>query len=200
MAERGTVPISRRNRVTAVLVALACVVVAGVGVKITDDLDTGEVVRTARVGEPAPYNGGTLTVTKVTPGTMITNDYSDNALTTGGMFLQLTVRIAAPDGPVATGASGGLELHSGDHIYRSFGDTVMSVTTGYVGTADLVFEVDPRHLDGAYVDFKKSEIIHVTPAVVRVRLGITKDNVAQWRASAKGRTLQPADLQEKPIP
>ncbi|HEY9292001.1 MAG TPA: hypothetical protein VIP98_12030 [Microlunatus sp.] len=201
MPDRGAGPVSRQTRVIAVLLALACVVVAGIGVKITDNLDTGEVVRNAQIGEATPFNGGTLTVTKVTPGMIITDSWSDNPLTTNGMFLMLRVKIEAPDTPVKVGGPGGLELRAGERVFRAFGsNTAMSVKAGNVGTGDMMFEVDPRHLADAYVDFKEIEIFSVTPAVVRVHLGITEDNAAQWYASAKGRSLEPADVEEKPIP
>ena len=197
---RPRVPVSRGTRILSVILALACVVVAGVGVKIIDNVDTGQVIRNAQVGDTTPYNSGTLTVTKVTPGTLITDTWSDNPVTTSGMFLAVRVRIEAPDQAVKVGGPGGLELHADGRIFRAFGsNTSITVKAGNVGTSEMLFEVDPKHLDGAYIDFMEIEIFHSTPAVVRVHLGITEDNAAQWYASAKGRALEATDLEEKPI-
>jgi hypothetical protein len=177
----------RVTRVTALLVALACVVVAGVAVKITDKIDN-DVVRTIDVGQTARLNGGTVSVTKVQAGTMI-DDGSDK-VTTKGMFLAVRVRLAAPGEEQTVGAVGGLRLYTSDRTYRAFGaNQILKAPAGYAVTADMLFEVDPQHIDDATLELFHSEIIHSIPQKVRVRLGIERRNAAAWTASARGRLL-----------
>ena len=177
----------RVSRVTALLVALACVVVAGIAVKVTDNVDF-EVVRTVDLGQSTRLNGGIISVTDVRAGTVI-DDGSDK-VTTKGMFLAVTIRLEAPGEEQTVGEVGGLRLYTADRTYRAFGaNTVLKVPAGFQQTGDMLFEVDPRHIAGAELELFQSEIIYSTPQKVRVRLGIERSNAARWAAAARGQVI-----------
>jgi hypothetical protein len=178
---------NRVSRVTALLVALACVVVAGIAVKVTDNVDF-QVVRTIDIGQSARLNGGVISVTEVRAGTVI-DDGSDK-VTTKGMFLAVTIRLAAPGEEQVVGEVGGLRLYTADRTYRAFGaNTTLKVPAGYQQTADMLFEVDPRHIAGAEIELFRSEIIYSTPQKIRVRLGIERSNAARWASAARGQVI-----------
>lgn len=178
---------NRVSRVTALLVALACVVVAGIAVKITDNIGR-DVVRTIDVGQTARLNGGIISATLVRAGTMI-DDGSDQ-VTTKGMFLAVRVRLEAPGEEQTVGRVGGLSLYTSDRTYRAFGgNQIIKAKAGYASTADMLFEVDPRHLDGATLELFDSEIFYSTQQKIRVRLGIERRNAAAWAAAGKGQTI-----------
>lgn len=200
---RPRVRYGRRDRVVAILLAVACVLVTGVAVELSDKLEDLKATRTVQVGESASLDGGTITVTKVEAATDISDgaDYDEKFLTTKGMFLVLTIRYAVPGEENSVGAIGGLPLYTSDRTYNAFGNNmVMKVRAGFVGTGNLLFEVDPDHIDGAYIRLLNKEMFYVTPQVVRVDLGIDEENAAQWYRSAKGRSLTAEEFSEKPIP
>lgn len=177
----------RISRITAVLVALACVVVAGVAVKVTEHI-SDDVVRTIDVGQSARLNGGIVSVTRVRAGTVV-DDGSDR-VSTKGMFLAVTVRLAAPGAEQTVGAVGGLRLYTADRTYRAFGNNqVVKVPAGYRVDADMLFEVDPSHIAGATLEIFASEIIYSRPQKIRVRLGIEPSNAARWASAARGRLI-----------
>lgn len=200
-APRQPARTGRRDRVLAVLLAVVCVIVTGIAVEASDKLDDLKATRTVRVGQPATLNGGTVTVTRVQAATELSDgsDYDERFVTTKGMFLVVTIRYVVPGAEKSIGSIGGLPLYTSDRTYRAFGNTTIKVRSGYVGTGTFTFEVDPHHLDGAYIRLERDEIFYVTPQVVKVDLGIDRSNAAAWYRSAKGRTVTPTEFTERPI-
>lgn len=191
-------PGSRTNRLASVIIALACIVVAGIAVHVTDNI-SGDVVRTVDVKQSARLDNAIVTVTGVRAGQAIITD-SDDSFTSKGMILAVTVRVEAPGEQYTVGPTG-VSVHTSDRSYSSFGtNNSIRAEAGFVSTGELLFEVDPRHIDGAYLELYRSEILRVVPDKLHVRLGITRKNAADWAASAKGRTLRVADTESEPLP
>lgn len=189
---------SPTNRLASVIIALACIVVAGIAVHITNGI-SGDVVRTVDVNQPARLDNAIVTVTGVRAGTSVVID-PDEHFTSKGMILAVTVRVEAPGQQYTVGGINGITLHTADRTYSVFGpNTSISANAGFASTGDVLFEVDPRHIDGAYVEMYRKEIIYVTPQKLHVRLGITSKNAAAWAASAKGRTLHTGDFETEPL-
>lgn len=191
-------PGGRTNRLASVIIALACIVVAGIAVHVTDAI-SGDVVRTVDVKQSARLDSAIVTVTGVRAGTTAVID-PDERFVSKGMILAVTVRVEAPGQQYTVGGLSGITLHTADRTYSVFGpNTSISADAGFVSTGDLLFEVDPRHVDGAYIELYRQEIIYVTPQKLHVRLGITSKNAAEWAASAKGRTIHTGDFETEPL-
>lgn len=191
-------PGSGTSRLASVIVALACIVVAGIAVHITDGI-SDDVVRTVDVKQPGRLDNAIVTVTGVRAGSAVVIG-PDERFASKGMILAVTVRVAAPGQKYTLGGLGGISLHTSDRSYSVFGpNTSISADAGCVSTGDLLFEVDPRHIDGAYLELYREEFIHVTPQKLHVRLGITRENAADWAAAAKGRTVHAADSRTEPL-
>ncbi|QGN34512.1 hypothetical protein [Microlunatus sp. Gsoil 973] len=186
------------NRLASVIIALACIVVAGIAVHVTDGI-SGEVVRTVDVNHPAGLDNAIVTVTGVRAGQAISTD-SDETFTSKGMILAVTVRVEAPGQKYTLGGLSGISLHTADRTYSVFGpNTSVTAEAGFVSTGELLFEVDPRHIAGAYVELYRQEIFYVVPAKLRVRLGITRTNADRWAASARNRTLPIGRTESEPL-
>lgn len=190
---------TRSNRLASMIIALACVVVAGIGVHITDNISP-DVVRTVNVNQPARLDGAIITVADVRAGTSVTTG-SDDHFSSKGMILAITVRLEAPgQQSLIGGLSGGITLYAGDRTYAAFGpNTSLSADAGFATTGDLLFEVDPRHIDGAYLELYRAEIFYSVPQKLHIRLGITRRNAAQWADAAKGRSLNSGDSTSEPL-
>ena len=190
---------SRGSRVGSVIIALACIVVAGIGVNITKNISS-DVIRTANVHQRTRLDNAFVTVTRVRAGTAV-SDGTDQRYRSGGMILGVTVRAEAPGTSYTIGGLGGATVHAAGRTYSAFGpNESFTAEAGFVSTGEILFEVDPRHIAGAYLQLYHDEIFYATPQKVHIRLGITQQNAAQWAASAQGRTLQVATATSKPIP
>lgn len=188
----------RPGRLASVIIALACIVVAGIAVHITDGISS-DVVRTVGVTQSARLDGAIVTVTGLRAGTSVVTD-TDERYSSKGMILAATVRVEAPGQKYTLGGLSGITLHTNDRSYAVFGpNTSITAEAGFASTGDLLFEVDPRHLDGAYLELYRQELIYVTPQKLHVRLGISARNAADWAASAKGRTIRTGDVQTEPL-
>ncbi|MBO0813318.1 MAG: hypothetical protein J2P23_14915 [Microlunatus sp.] len=190
---------SRSHRLASVIIALACIVVAGIAVHITDGI-SGDVVRTVDVKQPARLDGAIITATGVRVGTRVDLG-NDQSYTSKGMILAVTFRVEAPGQKYTIGGLDGVTLHTDDHSYSVFGpNTSITADAGFASTGDMLFEVDPRHIAGAYLEVYQKEIIFVVPQKLHIRLGITDQNADQWAAAAKGRTITTGAAESEPLP
>lgn len=189
---------TRGNRFASVIIALACIVVAGIGVNVTTNI-SGDVIRTSNVHQRTRLDNAFVTVTAVRAGTSMTGGTAEH-YTSGGMILAVMLRVEAPDTKYTVGGLGGVSLHADGRTYSVFGpNETITAEAGFASTGELLFEVDPRHIAGAYMELFHDEPIYVTPQKVHIRLGITQQNAAQWAASAKGRTLRVAAATSEPL-
>lgn len=186
------------SRFAAVIIALACIVVAGIAVNVTNNVGA-DVVRTTNVHQRIRLDNVFVTVTAVRAGTAV-KGIADEHYTSGGMILGVTLRVEAPGTQYTIGALGGALLHASGRTYSVFGPNVpLTVDAGFVSTAELLFEVDPQHIADAYLELFDDQSISVTPQKVHIRLGITQQNAGQWAAAAKGRTLSVAEASSEPL-
>lgn len=189
---------TRGNRFASVITALACIVVAGIGVNVTTNISS-DVIRTADVHQRTRLDNAFVTVTGVRAGTSMAGGTAEH-YTSGGMILAVMLRVEAPGTKYTVGGLGGVSLHADGQTYSVFGpNETITAEAGFVSTGELLFEVDPRHIAGAYLELFHDEPIYVTPQKVHIRLGITRQNAAQWVASAKGRTLHVATSTSEPL-
>lgn len=172
-----------RSRVLAALVALACIVVAAAGLKLSEP-DPGFVDTLTVVGATIELNGGEFTVTKIRAASNLKVQSAETAKTSN-LFLVVTAQLAAPRLKTSLGSA---TLVRGGLTYKDYLGATLSPAPGYVSTADFVFEVDPSRLTGLELQIAQGEIIHGIEARGVVDLGITKANAGRLQAG-RGRTL-----------
>ncbi|MBO0882696.1 MAG: hypothetical protein J2P17_20655 [Mycobacterium sp.] len=177
---------------------MACIVVAGIAVHITDGMDSNDI-RTVNVHQSGRLDDAIVTVTDVRAGTRVELG-EDELYSSKGMIIAATVRLEAPGRKYTVGGLNSTTLHSGDRSYASFGpNATLSAEAGFATTGDVLFEVDPQHIEGAYIELYDAEFIYLVPQKLHVRLGITTRNAAKWVASAKGRTLTVDEAESEPL-
>lgn len=172
-----------RTKLLSVLVALACVAVGAVGLRVSDAGDEFSVVK-AQVGKPVGLNEGRVVVDAARVGTALSSRGEVSARTTG-MFVVVQVTLSNPDA-AETVRVNQAELLTATHTYASYSSSpVMSAAPGYAETVDLRFEVDPAQIDGLTLQIWSSGFLVGYHERLRVQLGITGDNAEQWRAAAR---------------
>ena len=175
----------QRSKLAAVLVALLCILVATVGLHYSQPADFE--ASTGTVGKAVDFCGGELTVTRVRVGVEVTRDGESQA-TTAGLFVVVTVVLAAPEDKVTASSS---KLISGDYEYEDFGTSgQISADPGFQSTGDIIFEVNPAHIDGLTAEIWQGEIIAGYQEHAVIRLGITSRNAEQWRQAGAGQAVE----------
>lgn len=187
----------QRSRVVRVLVAIALVSLAAVGLRLSEgEEDAYEVVRGV-VGEPVAINGGTVTASRVRVGTSLVR-FDRVEGTTPGLFVAVRLEIGA------TGAERiktfNARLLSGDRRYTTWGSSVAGlVDPGFEESLDVAFEVDPATLHDLTLELDPAEVLSGYPQHVRIHLGITPENAEQWRAAGREQTIELADRSTRGI-
>lgn len=176
-----------RQQVLPVVVALACVLVAALVMRVSEPALDFDASRTT-VGRPAPLYDSEITVTAVRAGQRITySGREDPPLVTPGMFVVLDVELAAGREQLSVDS---FQLASGDYVYASYdGADYVSAAPGFVGTAAILFEVDPAHIDDLTATIWQSKVLSGYEQRVVLAVGINARNAAQWRASAANRLI-----------
>jgi hypothetical protein len=172
-----------RQRVLAAVVAIGMIAVAVVGVRLSEAVDTEQIIR-GSTGQVMSIRGGTLQVTQVRVGTSL-KQYGRVQPTTG-LFVVVRIDLAA------TGRDK-LELQRVTLLARS-GVTYngfnlgggVSAEPGFLTTTELAYEVDPNRIDDLTLHLGSNEIVSGYQQQVEVHLGITPANAARVRAAGAG--------------
>jgi hypothetical protein len=113
----------------------------------------------------------------------------DARLTTSGLFVvvRLTVRATGSDEVHIQNT----ELLSQDSTYASFvlGSTVFA-DAGFETQRDVAFEVAPNRIEDLTVQAWDSKLVSGYHQRLRVHLGITAGNAADWVAAAQGQRIR----------
>lgn len=185
-----------RSRLRSLLGALLCVVVAAVGLEVSDTSEGLEYVKGA-IGEPLAVSDGQVTADNVRVGTAI-GDAEELEYTSPGMLVMVDVTGAA------TGSQelrlNKAELRTEDRVYAELRSTTIDPAPGFATRAPLVFEVDPAAINDLTLQVWRSEIVLGYAQRVRVHLGITPGNAEQWRAAAHGQVLDPPEPDSRALP
>ena len=186
----------RRSRLVRVLVAIALVALAAVGLRLSETDENFEIVR-GRVGEPLTLHEGTVTAGQVRVGTRLSREGEVYA-ETPGLFLVVNVEVAA------TGADE-LPLYNarvltGSRRYDALrGPNVGSVPPGFAATSDVVFEVDPAVLADITMELAPGGIITAYAEHARIHLGITAENAEAWRAAGRDQIISTVEQTSRGI-
>jgi hypothetical protein len=186
----------RPRRLTALLLAGACVAVATVGLRFTDRKDDLEIIR-GRVGQSIHVRGGEVQVTAVRFGTALASrgEVKDR---TNGMFVVVTLQVSNTGTEKLQLTES--KLLSQDVTYSSFSFTGgPTVEPGFRTTSDVSYEVDPARIDDLTIDLYDAEFITGYSQHARISLGVTATTAEQWRASGRGAVVELAEESRRGI-
>ena len=179
----------RRQTLLRLLVAIALVVLAAIGLRLSEGEDDGnfKIVR-GILGEPVVINGGTVTASDVRVGTSL-SDQDDLYATTAGLFVVVQVDVAATGAETLPPAS--TRVLSRDRRYDNFSHlSTGKAEPGFVSSIDAVFEVDPADLADLTLELYPLELVSGYTQHIRIHLGITRDNAEQWRAAGQNQAIE----------
>jgi hypothetical protein len=183
----GRIGISR-DKLVGVLVALACVGVSAVGLRVNDPPEFSYVdgVRNRSVS----IDDAELTVGEVRVGTRLVDGASEAETT--GMFVVVDATLAVP-GPRSVYLNAA-KLVTADRTYDRWSSAGLNADPGFRHQVELVFEVDPAQIDDLTLETWAAGVVHGYYQRARIHLGITADNAEQWRRAAEGQQLEPDEF------
>jgi hypothetical protein len=170
------------------LITVGCVVLAAIGLKVSEAADDFQVVR-GRLGTPVAVNEGDVTVADPRVGNALLQD-GEVTYRTAGMFVAVNVTVAAPDRDSLM--LGSPRLLSGDRVYLPYTSlSSLSAVPGFQSSLDFVFEVDPNRIDALTLELGRGEIVAGHHQRVRVPLGVTRRNAEELRRAASQPIVDP---------
>lgn len=186
MSARRRVGRVSRDKVTGLVVALACLAFSAIVLKVNESPEFGYVdgVREQVVSiEQAEVTAGEVQV-----GTRFVRNGMVEA-ETAGLFVAVEVTLAVPGSQrVILNQS---RLITKERTYENWSRSLMSADPGFTQTLDLVFEVDPAQIDDLTLEIWNGGVVHGYYQRARIHLGITSENAEAWRQAGAGRLLEP---------
>jgi hypothetical protein len=179
----------QRSRLIRLLVAIALVALATVGLRVSEGEEDQnfEIVR-GILGESVAINSGTVTASEVRVGTSLSRRDEVYA-ETPGLFVVIRVDVAATDAELVSPAT--LRVLTDDRRYDSFANSSTGkVEPGFVISTDAVFEVDPADLANLTLELFPLEAVSGYSQHTRIHLGITPGNAEQWRAAGQSQVVE----------
>lgn len=163
------------HRVLAVVIALVCILVAGVITQLGQaiDEDSRQVWADVGVDQPAAFTFGELSVTDVRVGGVLAVD--DERTVSAGRYVVVDLRI---DAVRERGRSLQVELDSGERTYLPLVEGTPSVAAGFTVVSSWVFELPTDAVGELTLRVRPTEIITNTPLELRHRTSISADRVA----------------------
>jgi hypothetical protein len=184
-----------RSRLLSWLVAIVCVVVAAVGLQVSEPEKSVQTTTGLR-GEPLGFADGSVTVGAVRVGDRL--DTGSRLVPTPGMFVSVGVALAAEGTkPLRLNT---FRLLSGDRIYHEYELAGLAAAPGFAQSDEVLFEVDPRQIDGLTIELSASEVLQGFHQRLRVPLGITPGNAQSWRDAARGQSVTSGKLTDRALP
>jgi hypothetical protein len=176
----------RATRLISMVVGLALIVIAAVGYQLSKQQDNFQIIR-GTVGNLSRYDQGPAGVSDVRVATEL---YDGNShVTTTGMFVVVHLTVQAPKSDQVHIQE--TQLLSQHTTYTAFGlgDTVFA-DPGFETSRDVAYEVNPQRIDDLTVQAWDTLIVVGYQQRLRVHLGITAANAAQWVAAAQGQRIR----------
>lgn len=185
----------RSVRVASAVFAGLCVVVAAIGLKLTDEPSEFDKV-IGVVGQTVVIEGVELTVLDVSVGQTLGDDDGRPLVRSPGLFVGIDLLVACP------GARGNpasrVRLHAGERTYKEWIGSVLRPAAGFQSTSRVIFEIDPADLGRLVVDTSTSEIISGYQAHGWIDLGLAA-TADRLRAEAADRTVIKINSTETPL-
>ncbi len=182
-----TMPSRARNRLLTGLLITVCVLVAAVGIRISQPADF-QLVR-GSLNEAVSVREGEVTIDDVRFGSSVLRS-GDTSYRTAGMFVVVHVTAEAPG--QASLSLQRSQLTSGDRVYLPYSSlSGVKADPGFRSQVDLIFEVDPSRIDDLAIELWPGEIITGYYQRIRVPLEVTSVNAAEARAAGRGPVVDP---------
>jgi hypothetical protein len=176
----------RRSRLVRVLVAIALVSLAAVGLRLSEGEEDFEVVRGV-LGTPVTLSDGTVNAIEVRVGTALSRE-GEVFAETPGLFVLVRTEASAT-GPREVPGYNARALTGSRRYDALSGSNIGNVPPGFSSIQDLVFEVDPAALADLTLELAPAELLSGYPERARIHLGITRDNADAWRAAGQGQVV-----------
>lgn len=177
-----------RTKVSAVLLALLCVGVMAAALRVSESRGDYQI-RQGHAGERIEIRGGELSADRVRVATALGREGEITA-ETKGMFVVVEIRLAATKNRAVSLTSPQLLTRDG-RTYVPYTSSFLKAVSGFQITNDVVFEVDPAHIDDLTLMLWEAEVVFQYPQRTRIHLGITPDNADQWRQAGRDQTVEP---------
>ena len=177
-----------RSKVVSLVAAVALVTLAAIGYQLSEPHDF-QVVR-GQLGTFGTYDHGSLRVDHVQIGTEFAPS-TQQAVSTPGVFVMVRVTVRASGGTEVTANHVRLLAEGTSYAPRTLTSTV-TAAAGFENSDDVGFEVAPDRLAGLTLEVWRTQgFVTGYEQRVRVPLGVTAANAAQWREAAQGRQVSP---------
>lgn len=175
-----------RSRLLSIVVGIVMIVVSAVGYRLSAQQGDFQIIR-GTVESLTPYNEGFAGVSKVRVATQLIDGTA--RVQTSGLFVVVRLTVQAPGANEVHIQN--VELLSGDTTYTGFGlGSTVFADAGFETTRDVAFEVSPQRIDDLTVQAWDAELVSGYHQRLRVHLGITADNAADWAAAAQGQRIE----------
>lgn len=174
-----------RDKLTGVVVALLCLALSAIGLKLNEPPEF--IYVDGRRDSVVSIERARLIVGEVSVGTRLIRDGQLRAETTG-MFIQLSVTLEVPGHENVS--LNRTRLVTRDRTYQGWSSDSIAADAGFRTTRDMTFEVDPQQIDDLSLEIWEGAVIHGPYQRARIHLGITAENAEQWRQAAPGRELE----------
>lgn len=190
-------PAVRLQRLVAVLLTLACMAVAGIALRLTENSPEYQTVR-GLPGHAVRLRGGAVvTVGSPSVGRALLGD-GKVVVRTAGVYVLVPLTIEATQTKATLSEA---KLVSGNRTYKPFGLFSIDCPAGFRCVDAALFEVDPARMEGLAIELSDAGVVRGYYQLVHAPLGITAGNAAAWRAAAQGRVLEPpGEPQTEAIP
>lgn len=186
MTALGTRPRTQPTRLVSILVGLALIVASAAGYRLSMEQQDFQIVR-GRLGELHRYNDGLASVSEVQVGTKL--EQGDATVDTPGLFVVVRLTVQAPN-RLEVHIQNSQLLADGDTVYEAFGSgEQVFANAGFETTREVAFEVSPERVEDLTVQVWDAKIVDGYHQRLRVHLGITEANAAQWVAAAQGQVV-----------
>ncbi len=171
----------------SVLVGLGLIVASAAGYRLSAPQLDYQVVR-GQLDEFHRYNEGSAKVSDVRVATSL--ERGDATIDTLGIFVVVRLTVQAPN-EVEVHIQNTQLLARGGTTYEAFdtGEQVFA-DPGFETTREVAFEVSPERIDDLTVQVWDSKIVDGYHQRLRVHLGITEGNAAQWVQAAQGQLVE----------
>ena len=187
----------QRSRLVRVLVAIALVALAAVGLRLSEGDDGGSRSSAASAASRWPSTTGRSPRPDVRVGTSLSREGEVYAITPG-LFVVVRVEVAATGERKLPGYNA--RVLTGSRRYDAFtARTVGNVPPGFATEQDVVVEVDPAVLADITLELDPSELLTAYPEHARIHLGITEENAEAWRAAGRDQVVETVDQSSRGI-
>ena len=175
----------RRTRLVAAVLTILLVTVAAIAEHLSEVSSSYELVRTP-LEQATAYESGQVRVSDVRVATEVRQ--GEARFPTQGLFVVVNVAVRATGRGDVTVASSQLLAEDGRTYFPTSSESI-TADPGFETARDVVFEVDPRHIDDLTLELWDQGVTYRYYQRTRTPLGITAANAHAWAEAGTGRSV-----------